>query len=90
MHGIATPIDVTDAEESLFKDCPKVINVGRYHSWVVNQEGLPDCLTVTATDVSHEIMALRHTTFDVRGVQFHPESVLTEYGKQMMKNWLDN
>lgn len=90
MHGIATPIDVVDREELLFLDCPDSINVGRYHSWVVNQADLPACLTVTATDVSDEIMALRHKTYDVRGVQFHPESVLTEYGKQMMQNWLEN
>ncbi|WP_222535839.1 anthranilate synthase component II [Pedobacter polysacchareus] len=89
MHGIATPIQVLDKEEILFKNCPEVINVGRYHSWVVNTEGLPDCLTVTATDKDQEIMALRHKEFDVRGVQFHPESVLTEYGKEMMKNWLE-
>ncbi|MNK05701.1 Aminodeoxychorismate/anthranilate synthase component 2 [compost metagenome] len=89
MHGIATPITVLDKTELLFKDCPEIINVGRYHSWVVNNEGLPDCLTVTATDADAEIMALRHKELDVRGVQFHPESVLTEYGKQMMKNWLE-
>lgn len=90
MHGIATPITVLDKSELLFKDCPEIINVGRYHSWVVNNEGLPDCLTVTATDADAEIMALRHKELDVRGVQFHPESVLTEYGKEMMKNWLEN
>ncbi len=90
MHGIATPIDVLDPDELIFKDCPAVIKVGRYHSWVVRADGLPDCFTVTATDSSNEIMALRHNKFDVRGVQFHPESVLTEYGKQMMKNWLES
>ncbi|EDM36493.1 anthranilate synthase component II [Pedobacter sp. BAL39] len=90
MHGIATPISVLDDTEPLFQDCPRTINVGRYHSWVVDPNGLPDCLTVTATDQDEEIMALRHKEYDVRGVQFHPESVLTEYGKQMMKNWLEN
>lgn len=90
MHGIATPIDVLDKEELLFRSCPDSINVGRYHSWVVNQQDLPACLKVTATDASAEIMALRHESYDVRGVQFHPESVLTEYGKQMMQNWLEN
>lgn len=89
MHGIATPIDVLDEKEVLFQDCPNVINVGRYHSWVVKNEGLPECFTVTATDADGEIMALRHKEYDVRGVQFHPESVLTDYGKQMMKNWLE-
>ncbi|NRF41654.1 aminodeoxychorismate/anthranilate synthase component II [Pedobacter foliorum] len=90
MHGIATPITVLDKNEVLFKDCPEVIKVGRYHSWVVSNEGLPDCFVVTATDDTDEIMALSHKTLDVRGVQFHPESVLTEYGKQMMKNWLES
>ena len=89
MHGIATPITVIDDTEVLFKECPDEINVGRYHSWVVNPAVLPNCLTITATDADQEIMALRHKEFDVRGVQFHPESVLTDYGKQMMKNWLE-
>lgn len=90
MHGIATPITVLDKDELLFKDCPEIIKVGRYHSWVVSNNGLPDCFVVTASDDTGEIMALRHKTLDVRGVQFHPESVLTEYGKQMMQNWLES
>ena len=90
MHGIATPVSVIDPEELLFKDCPEEIQVGRYHSWVVNPADLPECLLVTATDKDNEIMALRHRQYDVRGVQFHPESVLTAYGKEMMKNWLEN
>jgi anthranilate synthase component 2 len=90
MHGIATPITVLDQNELIFKDCPAVIEVGRYHSWVVNSADLPSVLKVTATDKDGQIMALRHATFDVCGVQFHPESVLTPSGKQMMKNWLEN
>jgi len=89
MHGIATPVSVLDQSEQLFKDLPETIKVGRYHSWVVNNEGLPESLIVTAKDVDNEIMALRHTEYDVRGVQFHPESVLTDYGKEMMRNWLE-
>jgi len=89
MHGIATPIKVTDADEKLFTGLPESFKVGRYHSWVVDQKGLPDVLTVTAIDErDNSIMALRHKQYDVRGVQFHPESVLTEYGKRMMQNWL--
>lgn len=89
MHGIATPIKVTDAGEVVFKELPAEFKVGRYHSWVVSNDGLPDTLEVTAIDEKDgSIMALRHKTYDVRGVQFHPESVLTEYGKQMMGNWL--
>ncbi|QIL39746.1 aminodeoxychorismate/anthranilate synthase component II [Pedobacter sp. HDW13] len=88
MHGIATPVTVVDGDEPLFWECPQTINVGRYHSWVVSKENFPTCLKITARDHKNEIMALRHETLDVRGVQFHPESVLTEYGKQMMENWL--
>ena len=89
MHGIATPIKVTDADEKLFAGLPPSFKVGRYHSWVVDHKGLPDVLAVTAIDEQdNSIMALRHKQYDVRGVQFHPESVLTEYGRQMMQNWL--
>jgi len=89
MHGIATPIKVTDADEKLFTGLPESFKVGRYHSWVVDHKGLPDVLTITAIDEQdNSIMALRHKQYDVRGVQFHPESVLTEYGRQMMQNWL--
>jgi anthranilate synthase component 2 len=89
MHGISTPIKVTDAGEQLFTNLPANISVGRYHSWVVSKQDLPDVLTITAIDEKDDsIMALRHKTLDVRGVQFHPESVLTEYGKEMMGNWL--
>lgn len=88
MHGIATPITVLDKTELTFKGCPDLIEVGRYHSWVVNSADLPSCLKVTAVDGDGQIMALRHEKYDVCGVQFHPESVLTPSGKQMMKNWL--
>lgn len=88
MHGVATPVTVVDGDEFLFWECPQTINVGRYHSWVVSKENFPSCLKITARDHKNEIMALRHETLDVRGVQFHPESVLTEFGRQMMENWL--
>lgn len=89
MHGIATPIKVIDADEKLFTGLPQSFKVGRYHSWVVDHKGLPDVFTVTAIDEQdNSIMALRHKQYDVRGVQFHPESVLTEYGRQMLQNWL--
>ncbi|SDD38736.1 anthranilate synthase component II [Pedobacter soli] len=90
MHGIATPVTVVDGDEPLFWECPQTINVGRYHSWVVSKDNFPSCLKITARDHKNEIMALRHETLDVRGVQFHPESVLTEFGRQMMENWLTN
>ncbi|WP_214073298.1 aminodeoxychorismate/anthranilate synthase component II [Mucilaginibacter sp. dw_454] len=89
MHGIATPIAVTDDTERLFLGLPHEFKVGRYHSWVVDEKSMPEVLTVTAIDeTDNSVMALRHTTYDVRGVQFHPESILTEFGKEMMKNWL--
>ncbi len=89
MHGFATPIKVIDPEEKLFAGLPETFNVGRYHSWAVAAKGLPDELLITAIDEQdNSIMALRHQTYDVRGVQFHPESVLTEHGKAMMHNWL--
>ena len=89
MHGIATPIKVTDGDEKLFAGLPESFKVGRYHSWVVSGNDLPDSLQVTAIDeADNSIMALKHKQYDVRGVQFHPESILTDYGKEMMQNWL--
>ena len=89
MHGIATPIKIIDKDERLFAGLPESFKVGRYHSWVVDQDGLPETLTVTAIDEKdNSIMALRHQQYDVRGVQFHPESVLTEYGRVILQNWL--
>ena len=88
VHGTATPLIVTDADEPIFKGLPETFPAGRYHSWAVSREGLPDALRITATDHEGVIMGLSHQTLDVRGLQFHPESVLTEYGKEMMANWL--
>lgn len=87
-HGVATPVCIVDEQESLFANVPKQFNTGRYHSWLVEQD-LPDCLMPTAVDEAGNIMALRHKAHDVRGVQFHPESVLTEHGKEIIKNWLE-
>lgn len=88
-HGIATPINICVEDEVLFKDLPKNIQVGRYHSWVVLRE-LPDVLIPTSYDESGQVMSLRHREFDVRGVQFHPESVLTPEGKKMIQNWVNS
>lgn len=85
-HGIATPITITGTDY-IFEGLPEKIEVGRYHSWVVHKE-LPADLEATSFDENGQIMSLKHKTFDVRGVQFHPESVLTPTGKQMLKNWL--
>ncbi len=67
---------------------PAIIEVGRYHSWVIDREGLPDCLEVTAVSPDGEIMAIRHRSLDIRGVQFHPESILTPQGQVLISNWL--
>ena len=88
VHGRATEIEVLDESEILFRNCPKHFKVGRYHSWAVRNEQFPDAVSVTATDTDGVIMALSHRTLDVKGVQFHPESVLTENGKLMISNWL--
>lgn len=88
LHGIATNITVVDESEKLFRDFPKDSKIGRYHSWAVNKDTLPASLKVTAIDENGIIMALTHTEYDVRGMQFHPESVLTTNGKKLIENWL--
>ena len=86
-HGVASAIKICVDDEYLYNDLPDELQVGRYHSWVVDQK-LPDCLQATSYDANGEIMSLRHIDFDVRGVQFHPESVLTPEGKKMIRNWV--
>lgn len=86
-HGIATPIHLKVDDEPLFNNLQDPLVVGRYHSWVVDAP-LPDCLEATSVDQAGEIMSLRHRTFRVKAVQFHPESVLTPQGKQILWNWL--
>jgi anthranilate synthase component 2 len=86
-HGVATPVKVLKPG-GLFEGLPDELEVGRYHSWVISEEGFPSELEVTARDEHNYIMALRHRSLDVQGVQFHPESVLTPKGEQILKNWL--
>ena len=88
-HGVATKVTVCVDDESLFKGMDKEIEVGRYHSWVVNPN-LPDSLEATSFDVNGQVMSLRHKVYDVKGVQYHPESVLTPNGKQILKNWINS
>ncbi len=90
LHGIGDLNLVVDSNERLFKGLPPEFTVGRYHSWTVVPESIPDTMTITATDEQGRVMGLTHRKYDVRGLQFHPESVLTEYGKEMMQNWLNN
>jgi anthranilate synthase component 2 len=89
VHGLATELLVKEAAEPLFRGLPEHFRVGRYHSWVVARESLADTpLRITAEDAQGQVMALRHRQYDVCGLQFHPESILTEHGKQMLANWL--
>lgn len=87
-HGVKTGITVTDETDRIFTEVPSVFEAGRYHSWVVNEKDLPDCLQVTARDPSGMIMALAHRDYDVKGVQFHPESIMTGFGRRILQNWL--
>jgi anthranilate synthase component II len=102
-HGVATPVRIVNGQWSmvsetnspltihhsrLFEGMPETFEVGRYHSWVISEEGFPDELEVTARDENDYIMALQHKSFDVQGVQFHPESILTPQGEQILRNWL--
>ena len=88
-HGVQTPVSIKKTDY-IFNGLPTELLVGRYHSWVVDVEGLPACLEVTAVDADGHVMGLRHRDFDVHGVQFHPESVLTPCGKKIMENFLLN
>ncbi|HSH19239.1 MAG TPA: aminodeoxychorismate/anthranilate synthase component II [Draconibacterium sp.] len=89
LHGIATPVELTETESVLFKELPKTFDVGRYHSWIVKKENLPNCFDVTSYDKEGLIMSMKHKDFDVEGVQFHPESVLTPLGEKIIANWLN-
>ncbi len=88
-HGVQTPVRVT-VDDCIFDGLGREIPVGRYHSWVVDPASLPGCLEVTAVSLEGHVMALRHRELDIRGVQFHPESVLTPDGKRMVGNWLNH
>jgi len=88
-HGIETAVEVVDAEELLFQNVPREFQAGRYHSWVVKKEDLPERLLVTAVDAQGIIMAFRHKEYNVRGVQFHPESIMTEWGMRMLENFFE-
>lgn len=86
-HGVQTPIRLRE-KEGIFKELPEEILVGRYHSWVIEKNGLPESLAITATDEEGHIMAIRHKHLDINGLQFHPESILTPQGRQILRNWL--
>lgn len=88
-HGVATRVDLTKVQDRLFRDIPSSFKVCRYHSWAIKPDTVPDSLEVTVDDADGNVMALRHKEYNVRGVQFHPESIMTEHGKKMMQNWLN-
>ncbi len=87
-HGVATPIKILNTNDPLYVGLETTIEVGRYHSWVVSQEDLPNVLEITAIDDNNYIMGLKHKNFDVQGVQFHPESILSPCGETIIRNWL--
>jgi len=87
-HGVATE-GTQFGTDPIFNGLPKRIVMGRYHSWVVSRDGFPDCLEITAESDDGQIMALRHRNYNIHGIQFHPESVLTPDGETIIKNWLE-
>jgi anthranilate synthase component II len=87
-HGVATEMEIVK-DDILFKGLPAKFKAGRYHSWVVDEKTFPNELEITCKDENGYVMGLRHKKFDVRGVQFHPESILTEHGLEMIKNWVE-
>ncbi len=89
-HGVATSAKQTVKDENIFKDVAEEFEIGRYHSWVVSPDGFPEDLEITSLDINGQIMSLRHKKYDVRGVQFHPESVLTPEGKKIIANWVNS
>ena len=88
-HGVATPVTIFPGQKGILKGLKETEEVGRYHSWIVNEKTLPSELEITATDKNGFIMAMQHKKYDVQGVQFHPESVLTPCGEQILRNWLN-
>jgi anthranilate synthase component 2 len=87
-HGIASPVKIRVPDEPLFKNIPPILMAGRYHSWVASRKNLPDCFKITCEDENGIIMGISHREYDVKGLQFHPESVLTEYGSEITRNWI--
>ena len=88
-HGVATTVTLSVDDENLFNNLGKELKVGRYHSWVVDSN-LPECLEATSFDENGQVMSLRHKDYDVKGVQYHPESVLTPDGKKILENWINS
>ena len=90
VHGVATPVHIVSRDIPLYLGIPATFDAGRYHSWIVDREDFPECMEITAVDGENRIMSLRHRLYDVQGVQYHPESVLTPLGEKIIENWLKN
>jgi anthranilate synthase component 2 len=88
-HGVASKITIIE-NDTIFTNLPNEIEVGRYHSWVISNDNFPQNLIITSVDENKQIMSVKHSVYDVRGVQFHPESILTPYGKKILENWLNH
>jgi anthranilate synthase component 2 len=88
-HGVSTQLNVIDSNDLLYKGLPQSFQIGRYHSWIISADDFPNDLIVTAKDENQQIMSVKHKEFNLYGVQFHPESVLTEYGKELISNFLN-
>ena len=89
-HGVATKATIISENEPLFKGIEKEFEIGRYHSWVISKKDFPEVLEITSVDENGQIMAIRHKFYDICGVQFHPESILTPMGKKIIKNWVES
>ena len=89
LHGVATQVEILDTEDPIFADIPANFQIGRYHSWVIHPGSINGKLKILAQDKDGQVMAVRHREYPVAGVQFHPESIITEHGKKMIQNWLE-
>ncbi|HZH86160.1 MAG TPA: aminodeoxychorismate/anthranilate synthase component II [Brumimicrobium sp.] len=87
-HGVSTQLNIIDTDDLLYVDLPQSFQVGRYHSWILSNENFPKELMITAKDENGQIMSIRHAEYNLYGVQFHPESILTEHGKSLINNFL--
>lgn len=90
LHGVSSEVKVLQKGDRLFKDIPETYTICHYHSWNVDKGNLGDQIVVTAEDEFGEIMAISHKEYDVKGVQFHPESIMTEFGHKLLNNWIKN
>lgn len=87
-HGVKTEIYLTEPKDSIFENIDKTLEVGRYHSWVIQSDTLPQDFLITSKDADNEIMSISHKTYNLKGLQFHPESILTEEGRRILFNFL--